>query len=105
MKKFLSNINVIKRVFVMAAALAVIAFVPLGVLPQAAAEAPVLPSCDKPLPEGYAQSVQPNGLLLLDTSGSMTFRSASDTSTYGDGSKPYKYGDKIYDILGEISIA
>ena len=60
----------------MAAALAVIAFVPLGVLPQAAAEAPVLPSCDKPLPEGYAQSVQPNVLLLLDTSGSMTFTSA-----------------------------
>ncbi|MFY9430420.1 MAG: PilC/PilY family type IV pilus protein, partial [Acetomicrobium sp.] len=100
MKKFLSNINVIKRVFVMAAALAVIAFVPLGVLPQAAAEAPVLPSCDKPLPEGYAQSVQPNVLLLLDTSGSMTFTSASDTSTYGDGSKPYRYGDSIYRYFG-----
>ena len=100
MKKFLSNINVIKRVFVMVAALAVIAFVPLGVLPQAAGEAPVLPSCNKPLPEGYAQFVQPNVLLLLDTSGSMTFRSASDTSTYGDGSKPYKYGDKIYRYFG-----
>ena len=96
MKKFLSNINVIKRVFVMAA-LAVIAFVPLGVLPQAAAEAPVLPSCDKPLPEGYAQSVQPNVLLLLDTSGSMMYLSGSDTSTYGDGSKPY-YGQKYFGI-------
>ena len=30
----------------------------------------------------------------------MTFRSASDTSTYGDGSKPYKYGDKIYRYFG-----
>jgi len=91
MKKFLSNINVIKRVFVVAAILAVIAFVPLEVLPQEAGEAPVLPSCNKPLPEGYAQSVQPNVLLLLDTSGSMMYQSGSDTSTYGDGSKPY-YG-------------
>jgi len=99
MKKFLS-INVIKRVFVMAAALAVIAFVPLGVLPQAAGEAPVLPSCNKPLPEGYAQSVQPNVLLLLDTSGSMMYLSGSDTSTYGDGSRPYKYGDSIYRYFG-----
>ena len=100
MKKFLSNINVIKRVFVVAAALAVIALVPLGILPQAAGEAPVLPSCNKPLPEGYAQSVQPNVLLLLDTSGSMMYLSGSDTSTYGDGSKPYKYGDKIYRYFG-----
>jgi len=91
MKKFLSNINVIKRVFVAVAVLAFIAFVPLEVLPQAAGEAPVLPSCNKPLPEGYAQSVQPNVLLLLDTSGSMMYQSGSDTSTYGDGSKPY-YG-------------
>ncbi len=91
MKKFLSNIIVIKRVFVAVAALAVIAFVPFEVLPQAAGETPVLPSCNKPLPEGYAQSVQPNVLLLLDTSGSMMYQSGSDTSTYGDGSKPY-YG-------------
>jgi len=91
MKKFLSNINVFKRVFVAVAVLAFIAFVPLEVLPQAAGEAPVLPSCNKPLPEGYAQSVQPNVLLLLDTSGSMMYLSGSDTSTYGDGSKPY-YG-------------
>jgi len=92
MKKFLSNINVIKCVFVAVAVLAFIAFVPLEVLPQAAGEAPVLPSCNKPLPEGYAQSVQPNVLLLLDTSGSMMYLSGSDTSTYGDGSKPY-YGE------------
>ena len=97
MKKFLSNINVIKRVFVAAAVLAVIAFVPFEVLPQEADEAPVLPSCNKPLPEGYAQSVQPNVLLLLDTSGSMTFLSGSDESTYGDGSKPY-YGQKYFGI-------
>ena len=69
MKKFLSNINVIKRVFVMVTALAVIAFVPLGVLPQAAGEAPVLPSCNKPLPEGYAQSVQPNVAFLWTPAG------------------------------------
>lgn len=100
MKKFLSNINVIRRVFVAVAVLAFIAFVPLEVLPQAAGEAPVLPSCNKPLPEGYAQSVQPNVLLLLDTSGSMTFLSGSDTSTYGDGSKPYKYDGSIYRYFG-----
>jgi len=100
MKKFLSNINVIRRVFVAVAVLAVIAFVPLEVLPQAAGEAPVLPSCNKPLPEGYAQSVQPNVLLLLDTSGSMMYLSGSDTSTYGDGSKPYKYDNKIYRYFG-----
>lgn len=100
MKKFLSNINVIKRVFVAVAVLAFIAFVPLEVLPQAASEEPVLPSCNKPLPEGYAQSVQPNVLLLLDTSGSMMYLSGSETSTYGDGSKPYKYGDNIYRYFG-----
>lgn len=100
MKKFLSNIIVIRRVFVATVALAIIAFIPLGVLPQAAGEAPVLPSCNKPLPEGYAQSVQPNVLLLLDTSGSMMYLSGSDTSTYGDGSKPYKYGDSIYRYFG-----
>ncbi len=102
MKKSLSDIIVIKRVFVVAVALAVIAFVPLGVLPQAAGEAPVLPSCNKPLPEGYAQSVQPNVLLLLDTSGSMMYLSGSDTSTYGDGSKPY-YGEyKYYNDHGRL---
>jgi len=100
MKKFLSNINVIRRVFVAVAVLAFIAFVPLEVLPQAAGEEPVLPSCNKPLPEGYAQSVQPNVLLLLDTSGSMMYLSGSDTSTYGDGSKPYKYDNKIYRYFG-----
>ncbi|GAB1426750.1 hypothetical protein MASR2M17_01760 [Aminivibrio sp.] len=32
--------------------------------------------------------MEPNVLLLIDTSGSMTFRMDSGTSTYGDGTKP-----------------
>ena len=101
MKKFLSNISVLKRAFVLVAvAFVIIVAGQLGILPQAAAEPPVLPSCNKPLPEGYAQSVQPNVLLLLDTSGSMMYRSESDTSTYGDGSKPYKYNNNVYRYFG-----
>lgn len=40
-------------------------------------------------PVGYTNLVEPNVLLLIDTSGSMTFRMRNDTSTYGDGSSPY----------------
>jgi len=102
MKKFLSNKSIIKYAFALAAvvACAVIVLGLFAVFSQADTNTVVLPSCDKPLPEGYAQSVQPNVLLLLDTSGSMTFTSASDTSTYGDGSKPYKYGNNVYRYFG-----
>jgi type IV pilus assembly protein PilY1 len=46
----------------------------------------------KPIPTLYDTSMQPNVLLLLDTSGSMTFNMQDDESTYGDGSKPVTYG-------------
>ncbi|HPC75641.1 MAG: PilC/PilY family type IV pilus protein [Thermovirgaceae bacterium] len=42
----------------------------------------------KPVPALYENRVEPNVLLLLDTSGSMTYESDSEDSTYGDGSKP-----------------
>lgn len=41
-------------------------------------------------PEGFSLIVEPNVLLLIDTSGSMTFQMDNDNSTYGDGTKPYK---------------
>lgn len=66
MKKFLSNKSIIKYVFALAAvACAVIALGLFAVFSQADTNTAVLPSCNKPLPEGYAQSVQPNVLLLL----------------------------------------
>ena len=101
MKKFLSNKSIIKYAFALVAVAC--AFIALGlfaVFSQADTNAVVLPSCSKPLPEGYAQSVQPNVLLLLDTSGSMMYLSEKDTSTYGDGSKPYKYGNNVYRYFG-----
>ncbi len=103
MKKFLSNKSIIKYAFVMVAvACAVIALGLFAVFSQADTNTVVLPSCNKPLPEGYAQSVQPNVLLLLDTSGSMMYRSESDTSTYGDGSKPYYGQYRYYDNSGRL---
>lgn len=41
-------------------------------------------------PEGFSLIVEPNVLLLIDTSGSMTFHMEDDYTTYGDGTKPYK---------------
>lgn len=46
----------------------------------------------KPIPSLSDTNLQPNVLLLLDTSGSMTFNMKDDETTYGDGSKPVKYG-------------
>jgi len=46
----------------------------------------------KSIPEGFGQQLQPNVLLLLDTSGSMTYRLTSESETYGDGSRPVTYG-------------
>lgn len=101
MKKFLSNKSIIKYTFALVAvACAVIALGLFAVFSQADTNTVVLPSCNKPLPEGYAQSVQPNVLLLLDTSGSMMYISNSETSTYGDGSKPYRYGNNVYRYFG-----
>ena len=55
-------------------------------------EAPqIFPSYSKPIPPLYQNSVQPNVLLLLDTSGSMTFGPENDVTTYGDGTKPVSY--------------
>lgn len=46
-------------------------------------------SAPKSPPEGFSLIVEPNVLLLLDTSGSMTFFMDNDDKTGGDGSKPY----------------
>ena len=51
-----------------------------------------LASFFKPIPSGLSDTLQPNVLLLLDTSGSMTFRMDSGSDTYGDGSKPFTHG-------------
>jgi len=51
-------------------------------------------SAPKNPPAGFSQIVEPNVLLLIDTSGSMTFFMDNDDSTFGDGSKPlgnYQY--------------
>lgn len=49
-------------------------------------------SADKDTPLGFTNLVEPNVLLLIDTSGSMAYRMNSSTSTYGDGTNPYNYG-------------
>jgi len=46
----------------------------------------------KPVPPLFENNIQPNVLLLIDTSGSMTFNMTNDNTTYGDGSKPVDYG-------------
>ena len=46
----------------------------------------------KPAPALYENRVEPNVLLLLDTSGSMTYESDSEDTTWGDGSKPVSFG-------------
>jgi hypothetical protein len=46
-------------------------------------------SAPKNPPAGFSQIVEPNVLLLIDTSGSMTFFMDNDSSTYGDGTNPY----------------
>jgi len=45
----------------------------------------------KPIPPLYENDLQPNVLLLIDTSGSMTFGPENDVSTYGDGSRSVDY--------------
>ncbi|MDN5336672.1 MAG: type pilus assembly protein PilY1 [Synergistales bacterium] len=60
----------------------------------------------KPVPPLFENNIQPNVLLLIDTSGSMTFNMFNDNSTYGDGSGPaygfsspwfdYDYGPQFY---------
>jgi len=49
----------------------------------------ILAPLAKLAPLGFGRMLQPNVLMLLDTSGSMTFRTYSNSSTYGDGSRPY----------------
>lgn len=49
-------------------------------------------SADKDTPLGFTNLVEPNVLLLIDTSGSMAYRMRSSTSTYGDGTNPYNFG-------------
>ena len=46
----------------------------------------------KPVPPLFENNIQPNVLLLIDTSGSMTFNMFDDNSTNGDGSGPVTYG-------------
>ena len=45
-------------------------------------------SASKPDPLGFSQLVEPNVLLLIDTSGSMTFRMSENETTFGDGGRP-----------------
>lgn len=54
-----------------------------------------LASLYKDIPTGFSEEVQPNVLLLLDTSGSMTFRLDRNTSTYGDGTATFD-GQQYY---------
>jgi len=51
---------------------------------------PIMPSVEKGIPLGFQKGsmMEPNVLLLIDTSGSMTFENDSDNSTYGDGTRP-----------------
>ncbi len=49
----------------------------------------ILAPLSKTTPLGFGRMLQPNVLMLLDTSGSMTYRTYSQSSTYGDGSRPY----------------
>ena len=52
-------------------------------------------SASKTPPAGFSQLVEPNVLLLIDTSGSMTFAMDGDY-TYGDGSNPYSFKNKQF---------
>lgn len=49
-------------------------------------------SAEKDTPLGFTNLVEPNVLLLIDTSGSMAWRMKSSTTTYGDGTNPYNFG-------------
>src|SRR6056297_1835136 len=55
-----------------------------------AAWEPILVPMSKNVPLGFQEGfmLEPNVMLLLDTSGSMTFRTEDDTSTRGDGTRP-----------------
>jgi len=58
-------------------------------------------SADKDTPLGFTNLVEPNVLLLIDTSGSMAYRMRSSTSTYGDGTNPYNFGGSTtYNYFG-----
>ncbi|MDD4365581.1 MAG: hypothetical protein PHF19_07540, partial [Synergistales bacterium] len=52
--------------------------------PLAASDGPCLPAFPKGVPHGFGKALDPNVLLLIDTSGSMTF-SLSGNYTWGDG--------------------
>ncbi|MBL3540672.1 PilC/PilY family type IV pilus protein [Aminivibrio sp.] len=58
-------------------------------------------SADKDTPLGFTNLVEPNVLLLIDTSGSMAYRMRSSASTYGDGTNPYNFGGSTtYNYFG-----
>lgn len=58
-------------------------------------------SAEKDTPLGFTNLVEPNVLLLIDTSGSMAYRMRSSTSTYGDGTNPYNFGGSTtYNYFG-----
>jgi len=44
---------------------------------------------EKTAQSSFSQNIRPNVLLLLDTSGSMTYQMDSNSHTRGDGSRPY----------------
>ncbi len=48
----------------------------------------IKPSFPKGLPEGFGRALDPNVILLVDTSGSMTYDTKDGTYTHGDGGIP-----------------
>lgn len=57
-------------------------------------------SADKDTPLGFTNLVEPNVMILIDTSGSMAYYMHTESSTYGDGTNPKKYGNKTYYYYG-----
>jgi type IV pilus assembly protein PilY1 len=58
-------------------------------------------SATKDTPLGFSNLVEPNVLILIDTSGSMAYKTESDSSTDGDGSKPYIRSGNTYRYFGK----
>ena len=66
-------------------------------------------SFEKDYPYGYESRLDPNVLILIDTSGSMTESAVNLQNTYGDGTKPFRhenhqndgyqlyFGDDVFD--------
>jgi len=87
--RFLSLSSLKKRRIAAVLLALLVATISYAVISSGDPAAKPLASFFKPIPSGLSDTLQPNVLLLLDTSGSMTFRLDSGNTTYGDGSKPF----------------